>query len=673
MKLKIFFSILVSLIFISNSFSQVFVNQAGYKTSLQKYFYTNYPATSFEVVEEISGNVFYSGQLTLISSNDPATGMQIRKGDFSNLTREGKYYIRLNTNDTSYHFNISSNVFNDVFQKALKAFYFQRCGSQLFYTHAGIYQRNACHTGDAFYHSSTGQSGFKLSRGGWHDAGDYGKYVVNAGISVATLLLAYELFPEYFSSDSLNIPESGNGIPDILDEVKYEIQWLLTMQASDGSVYHKLTKEQFESFVMPSQDSGMRYIYQKSSTATGNFIAVLSRFYRLYKNYDSTLANQCLNAAKNAWNWLINQPSIVPPGGFHNPSGTQTGEYGDNNDSDERLWAAAELFESTGEQSYKDYYEFNYNLGGLINSTMNWQNVRTLAHITYLFSKQSNTDQNVKTQLLNSLISYANTLASRKNTNGFGVSINPGEYYWGSNSQVLNNGILLILAYTKTNDNKYLSAALEQINYILGSNAHNLSFVTGIGKKYPMKPHHRPSEADGILEPIPGFVVGGPNQFLNDPILQQYFNQNTPPALCYIDHLQSWASNEVAINWNAPLVFLAGYFNGFFITSVNEKETNQNINFQLDQNYPNPFNGQTKIRYTINSNSDNLLFRIKLKIINLLGEEIFILYDGYQSAGTYEEVFDSSKLSSVYLPNGIYFYQLNVNGVSITKKMVYLK
>ena len=673
MKLKIFFSILVSLIFISNSFSQVFVNQAGYKTSLQKYFYTNYPATSFEVVEEISGNVFYSGQLTLISSNDPATGMQIRKGDFSNLTREGRYYIRLNTNDTSYHFNISSNVFNDVFQKALKAFYFQRCGSQLFYTHAGIYQRNACHTGDAFYHSSTGQSGFKLSRGGWHDAGDYGKYVVNAGISVATLLLAYELFPEYFSSDSLNIPESGNGIPDILDEVKYEIQWLLTMQASDGSVYHKLTKEQFESFVMPSQDSGMRYIYQKSSTATGNFIAVLSRFYRLYKNYDSTLANQCLNAAKNAWNWLINQPSIVPPGGFHNPSGTQTGEYGDNNDSDERLWAAAELFESTGEQSYKDYYEFNYNLGGLINSTMNWQNVRTLAHITYLFSKQSNTDQNVKTQLLNSLISYANTLASRKNTNGFGVSINPGEYYWGSNSQVLNNGILLILAYTKTNDNKYLSAALEQINYILGSNAHNLSFVTGIGKKYPMNPHHRPSEADGILEPIPGFVVGGPNQFLNDPILQQYFNQNTPPALCYIDHLQSWASNEVAINWNAPLVFLAGYFNGFFITSVNEKETNQNINFQLDQNYPNPFNGQTKIRYTINSNSDNVLFRIKLKIINLLGEEIFILYDGYQSAGTYEEVFDSSKLSSVYLPNGIYFYQLNVNGVSITKKMVYLK
>lgn len=668
--IKIFF---INLLIFSNSFSQVFVNQVGYKPQLAKYFYTNLPASSFEVIEESSGNIYFSGELTLITPNDPATGMPVRKGDFSNLTREGKYFIRLNTNDTSYHFNISSNVFDDVFQKSLKAFYFQRCGSQLFYTHAGIYQRNVCHTGDAFFHSSTGLNGFKLSRGGWHDAGDYGKYIVNAGISVGTLLLAYELFPDFFNSDSLNIPESGNGIPDILDEAKYEISWFLTMQDSDGAVYHKLTKEQFESFVMPSQDSGMRFIYQKSSTATGNFIAALARFYRVYKNFDSIFANQCLNAAINAWNWLINQPSIVPPGGFQNPSGTQTGEYGDINDSDERLWAAVELFESTGEQSYKDYYEFNYNIGGLINSTMNWQNVRTLAHITYLFSKRNNIDQNVKSQILNSLISYANSLVSKRNSNAFGVSINPGEYYWGSNSQVLNNGIILILTYSLTKNNIFLSSAIEQFNYILGSNAHNLSFVTGVGKKYPMKPHHRPSEADGIVMPIPGFVVGGPNQYLNDPILQQYFNQNTPPALCYIDHLQSYASNEVAINWNAPLVFVAGYFKTSFITKVENKLRKDELNFQLEQNFPNPFNGQTKIRYSIKSNSDRDLFRIKLKIINLLGEEILNLYDGYRLPGIYEEVFDTSKISSFNFISGVYFYQLIVNETLITKKMIYLK
>lgn len=667
---KIF--LFVVLLNFQSLFSQVFINQVGYKTNLPKFFYTNRNATTFQLIEESSGNVVFLGSLNLISTSDPATGMSIRKGDFSNFTSDGIYYIKLNTNDTSFHFKITSNVFEDVFKKSLKAFYFQRCGSQLFYQHAGVYQRQVCHTGDGFYHSSTGQSGFKFSRGGWHDAGDYGKYVVNAGISAATLLMAYELFPDYFNSDSLNIPESGNGIPDILDEVKYEVQWFLTMQAEDGAVYHKLTKEQFESFVMPSQDSGMRYIYQKSSTATGNFIAVLARFYRLYKNYDSSFANQCLNAAINAWNWLSNQSSIVPAGGFRNPSGTQTGEYGDYDDKDERLWAAAELFESTGQQSFKDYYEFNYNLGGLINSTMNWQNVRTLAHLTYLFSKQTSANQFVKSQILNSLISYSNNLVNKRNSNGFGVTLNPGEYYWGSNSQVLNNGILLILTYIKTNDSKYLSSAIEQINYILGSNAHNLSFVTGVGKKYPMKPHHRPSEADGIVEPIPGFVVGGPNQYLDDPILQQYFNQNTPPALCYIDHLQSYASNEIAINWNAPLVFVSGFMNKFLLTKV-EKDEQKIDDFNLEQNFPNPFNSQTRIRFTLSSKSDEKPYRIKLKIVNLLGEEIFTLLDEEKSPGIYEVIFDSSKLQNNNFSSGIYFYQLQINEKSFTKKMVYLK
>ncbi|MCX8057259.1 MAG: glycoside hydrolase family 9 protein [Ignavibacteria bacterium] len=664
----------IYLFFMTSSFclSQVFVNQAGYKTFLPKYFYTNKNALSYQVIEKTTGQIVHSGQLTLINANDPATGMTIRKGDFSSFTGEGTYYIKLNTNDTSYHFQISSKVYEDVFKKSLKAFYFQRCGSQLFYTHAGIYQRNICHTGDGFFHSSTGQSGFKLSRGGWHDAGDYGKYIVNAGISTATLLMAYELFPSYFNSDSLNIPESGNGIPDILDEAKYEVQWFLTMQASDGAVYHKLTKEQFEAFVMPSQDSGMRYIYQKSSTATGNFIAVLARFYRLYKIYDSVFANQCLSAALNGWNWLSNQPSIVPPGGFKNPTGTQTGEYGDFSDSDERLWAAAELFDATGQQQFKDYFEFNYNLGGLINSTMNWQNVRTLAHLTYLFSKQPGKNNSVISQILNSLISYSNGLLNRRSVNGFGVTINPGEYYWGSNSQILNNGILLVLTYAKTNDNKYLSGAIEQFNYILGSNAHNLSFVTGVGKKYPMKPHHRPSEADGIIEPIPGFVVGGPNQYLDDPILQQNFNQNTPPALCYIDHLQSWASNEVAINWNAPLVFLSGFFNNFFLTNV-EKEKEIIFDFKLEQNFPNPFNSQTKIRFSINSTSDQELYRVKMKIINLLGEEIVTLIDEYKTKGNYEYIFDASNLSDEKFTSGVYFYQLQMNEKSITRKMIYLK
>lgn len=662
---------LLSFLIFNNLFGQIFVNQLGYKTDLTKYFYTNINASTFEVVNEQTGNVVFNGQLNLISTNDPATGMLIKKGDFSPLTNEGNYFIRINS-DTSFHFKISNNAFVELLNKSLKAFYFQRCGSQLFYTHAGVYQRQVCHSADAFFHFSTGQSGYKLSRGGWHDAGDYGKYVVNAGISAATLLMAYELFPEYFSSDSLNIPESGNGIPDILDEVKYEINWLLTMQDSNGAVFHKLTKTNFESFVMPSQDSGMRYIYQKSSTATGNFIAVLSRFYRVYRQFDSSFANQCLNAAKNAWNWLINQPTIVPAGGFKNPSDTQTGEYGDANDSDERLWASAELFEATGDVNYKDYYDFNYNLGGLINSTMNWQNVRTLAHLTYLFSNQLNADAAIKLQLHNSLISYCNTLNNKRHSNGFGVTLNPGEYYWGSNSIALNNAILLILAFRRTNNNQFLSCALEQLNYVLGSNAHNISFVTGIGKKYPMKPHHRPSEADGIVEPIPGLIVGGPEQYRSDPVLQQYFTPNTPPALCYIDHLQSYASNEIAINWNAPLVFVAGFFKNFFLSEVEYSRKQTPADFTLEQNFPNPFNGETKIRYKLLSQNQNNLYRVKLSIINLLGEEVAILFDGIQQDGNYEIIFNPSVFNSAFA-TGVYFYKLTVNEKFDFKKMVYLK
>lgn len=658
------FSLLIILFYSIKIYSQVFVNQYGYKTELPKIFYTNISASNFEVVDSETGTTFYNGNLQLISSNDPGAGMPVRKGDFTSLNRIGNYFIRLNTNDTSYHFSINQNVYDELFNKSLKSFYFQRCGTQLLYTHAGQYQRNICHTGDAFFHSSTGQSGFKFSRGGWHDAGDYGKYIVNAGISAATLLMAYEYFPSYFSNDNLNIPESGNGIPDILDEVKYEVQWFLTMQDTSGAVYFKLTKEQFEPFVMPSQDSGMRYIYEKSSAATANFISVLARFYRVYKNYDSTFANDCLNAALNAWEWLSNQISIVPPGGFHNPPGTYTGEYGDNNDFDERLWAAAELFESTGDQIFKEYYEFNYNISGLFNSTMNWQNVKSLAHITYLFSKQLNTDPIIKAQLAASLDSYCNSLLTKVNANGFGVTLNPGEYYWGSNSQVLNNAVLLILSHTQNNNLNYLKAALEQLNYVTGCNAHNLSFITGVGIKYPMHPHHRPSEADGIVEPIPGLIVGGPNQYLNDPVLQQHFNQNTPPALCYIDDVGSYASNEIAINWNAPLVLVSGYFNNISTTSIEEDNEFNPQGFYLDQNFPNPFNSSTRINwYSPESGWQTI------KLYDTLGRELETITEGYFLKGNHSHLFQIDS----FLPSGVYYYQLNCGSSILSKKMIYLK
>ena len=655
----------LSLFFTIKIFSaDVLINQVGYKTDLSKYvFYTAF-ADSFFVVEESSQIIFYRGSLQLEKGNDPATGLTIYKGDFSSLTREGVYYIKTGTNDFSFTFSISSEVYDSAFRQALKAFYFQHCGSHLLSSHAGIYNRLTCHTNDGYFHSSTGTSGFHFSRGGWHDAGDFGKYVVNAGITVGTLLMAYELFPDKFDNDDLNIPQSGNGIPDLLDEVKYEIEWLLTMQHENGGIYFKLTREQFAPFIMPSQDNATRYIYELSTTATGDFAAMLAKFARVYKQFDTTFSSQCLSAAENAWDYLSSQQSIVPPGGFHNPSGTVTGEYGDSNDGDERLWAAAELFESTGLEEYKDYFEFSYNLGGVLNSTMWWGYVKPLAQFTYLMSQQLSSDESIRNDIRNNLYDYCNLLLDKNNANGFGVTLSPGDYVWGSNSGALNDAIVLILAYEESDNLNYLNAALDQLNYIFGVNAHNFSFVTGVGTNRVMHPHHRPSEADGIEEPIPGMLAGGPNEYLNDPVLQQHFNSSTPPALCYIDDVGSYASNEIAINWNAPLVFVTGYFNSISATTI-EDETGSLIpdGFYLEQNFPNPFNPETTIIYSIPHKTN-----VKIKIYNSLGQEITTLVDATKEAGIYKFFFNASNLSS-----GIYLCRFNADYFNDTRKMILIK
>jgi endoglucanase len=652
--------------------ANVFINQAGYLSNLPKIFYTDSATDSFYVVDVSTGNVAFKDGLFYSVSNDPATGLTLYGGEFSSLETDGSYFIRLSNGDSSFIFTITPDVFEDALNKTLKGYYFQRCGTALLQANAGVYFHPTCHSEDGYYHSSTGQSGFRLTTGGWHDAGDYGKYIVNAGISVGTLLLAYENFPEKFNMDDLNIPESGNGVPDLLDEVRYELEWFLTMQKDNGGIYFKITKEQFESFIMPNNDSGTRYIYELSSNATADFAAVMAMAARIFQTYDSQFGEQCLNASLLGWNYLSSNPTIVPPGGFTNPSGTFTGVYGDNNDSDERLWAASELFETTGQSVYHDYFTANYNQGGIINSTQWWGNLKNLALLTYLKSKQSSSNQSLKNQIKNSLTAYCNTLVNRVSANGFGVTINPGEYTWGCNSDVLNKALLLIFGYEEIGNVNYYESALMQLNYILGTNAHNFSFITGVGTNSVMHPHHRPSASDGIVNPVPGLLAGGPDQYLDDPVLQSHFNGSTPPALCYIDDVGSYASNEIAINWNAPLVFVLGYFNGEGLTAVDDHGFNLiPENFNLEQNYPNPFNPVTKISWQSSVDSWQTL-----TVYDALGNEVSELVNEYRSAGVYESDFIAEGLSS-----GIYFYTLkaknSIDGSEKffveTKKMLLLK
>lgn len=654
---------------ILNLFADVFIDQEGYRPNTTKYVFVSAAADSFFVKDAFTNGMVFGNALVLFKANDPATGMTIYRGDFSAFQTPGNYYIEVNGVGVSETFAVQDTVYDEVYRKSLKGFYFQRCGVDLVGPYATPYFRNAGHLADGFYHASTGLSGFHLATKGWYDAGDYGKYTVNAGISVGTLLMAHEEFPGRFAKDDLNIPESGNGIPDILDEARFELEWLLKMQDNTGGVYHKLTKENFAGYIMPANDTGTRYIYEISSTATGDFAAMMARAYRVYLPVDAAFAQTCLAAAEAAWNYLESHPTIVPPGGFQNPPGTFTGQYGDGDDRDERLWATAELFLSTGNSQYNDYFINNYNQLGLITGEPGWQNVKDMAYLTYLRGSQGGINSTVQGILRISLINRCESLLNQRNNTGFHVAMSPGDYYWGSNAVVLNRAILLIFGYEETQNAQYLAAAEDQLHYILGVNAHKLSFVTATGSSAPMNPHHRPSIADGIVDPVPGLLAGGPNHNLDDPILQANFTSSTPAALCYIDHQDSYASNEIAINWNAPLVFVSGYCAAAGASmGINLPGSNLPDNIILFQNYPNPFNGSTIIRYRLKQAET-----VTMKIFDQLGEKLFEKSLGRIPAGEYQFTWNGISASGNKLPSGIYYYLVELDESSVAKKMVYLK
>jgi endoglucanase len=644
--------------------NRLFVNQAGYLTNGLKSVVANFPSDSFSVVTEGNSETLFRGAFSSSFNDDALSGMNLTVGDFSSFATPGTYKVIADDGTESFPFNISDTVYNQVYRLSQKAFYFQRCGSQLVMANAGIYHHLACHTQDGFYHTTTGLTGFRYAVGGWHDAGDFGKYIVNAGISVGTLLMAYEVFPDYFAADDLNILESGNGVPDLLDEIRYELEWELKMQDSTGGVFTKLTPKHFSSFMMPEDDNSTRYLYQISSTATADFTAQTAKAYRVFLPFDSTFAAQCLTAATLAWEYLEQNPDIVPPGGFVNPDDTNTGEYGDGNDKDERLWAAAELFASTQDETYGNYYLNNFNSVGLFTS-MSWQQVAPMAHLTYLLNV-ANPNEVTYAVLKSSLAQQVLTINGNIQANGFAIPLTDGGFYWGSNGEVLNDAVFLI-AFDKLNQNNANLVSISKIfNYILGVNPHNQSFVSGVGVKRLMHPHHRQSESDGIDEPVPGLLAGGPNQYLNDATLQQLFNENTPPTLCYVDTVSSYASNEIAINWNAPLVFVAGYLNG----KGNPTEVESDFGavpaeINLYQNYPNPFNPDTNINFSINEVAD-----VQISIYDILGRKITTLLNKRLGKGKYSIKVNSSTLN---LTSGIYLYRLIAGQNSITKKMAVIK
>lgn len=525
------------------SVKPIIVNQVGYLPDRPKIFFVTKPATSFYLIDLKTDKTVYHGKL-IYKGIDRSSKDTIWEGDFSDFSVPGRYKIAIpEIEEESYPFKIERNVYFDVYYKVMRSYFLQRCGEPIDDKITG-FKKGFCHMQKAELHPSTGEKGFLDVSGGWHDAGDYGRYLPTANITVGHFLLLYQLFPDRFKDGELNIPESGNGIPDILDETRYELEWMLKMQRADGGVYHKVTTKQFpDMWLPPERDTDPLYICKVNTPVTEGFAAAMAMAARVYQKFDPEFAKKCLQASKKAWKFSNANEFI----GFSNPKDISTGEYAIGLNDHTRFWAAVELYLTTGEEEYHTYVKEHYTKifsGREAITGISWDMVHTLGMYSYYFGDRG--DPTIKNYIKMKTISTADSIIKNlinMKDNFYKTALL--EFTYTSNRRIAAGSVILLMANLMHPKREYEDNALEQLHYILGRNTLNKCYVTGVGTDYPQKPHNRLVVSKDIM--IPGLLVQGPN----DPV-------KGPKG--YYDVIESFLTNENAIDFSAPLVVLTAYF-----------------------------------------------------------------------------------------------------------------
>lgn len=532
------------------------MNQLGYLPAADKVATVQWPqgshgsAKKFDVRHADNGARVFEGKLSEAKS-DALSGDWVQLADFSALKTPGKYVLAVE-HGAAAPVEIGNDVYHRALWMTIRGYYGQRCGCHV--NLGGGYEHPPCHLNDAF-DASSGKTGKFQNHGGWHDAGDYGRYIVNSGISTGTLLWAWELYEVSLHPLQLQIPESGGAVPDFLAEVRWNLNWMLAMQDADGGVWDKQTSRNFCAFVMPQDDSLVSYVIgsgqppYKVATASADFASVMAIAARVYRAYDETFAHRCQTAAERAWTWAMAHPGALF---IDNPKGITTGTYGDPHDGDELMWASAELWRTTGEAQYEQAL-LKQMPQTLKISAPDWSSVAPMAWWTYALAKRGGKSK-VMEQIRKATLNAADQLVAQSRSNGYGQTLAEQDYVWGSNGVAGNQGLLLMIADHFHPQGKYRNTALANLDYLLGRNCFGVSWVTQVGTNPFQHPHHRPSVADGLSKPWPGLLSGGPNRHPADPTAKLVPPQ--PPMRMWVDKWQAYSMNEIAINWNAPLVFL---------------------------------------------------------------------------------------------------------------------
>lgn len=475
-------------------------------------------------VRRVSINTSSCGAIPDSSQDLRWSGEIVYSCDFSALTQAGEYYLYAAGYGRSYPFKISDTVYNETYKTVMRALYLNRCGTDLPPQYAGQWARPTCHAADGVIHTSHTASPLYngetigatvSSTRGWHDAGDYGKYIPSVTQAINDLLTAYELYPQKFPDNFHNIPESGNGVPDMLDEVKWEIDWLLTMQAPDGGAYFKVVTTDWPNN-MPHLDLPTRWITEKTTHTTAQLTALLAAASRALRPYFPIYADTCLARARRGWAWLKAHPNCYPTTGFQNPTGIGGGEYsdpGETSDIDDRAWAAAELYKTTGEAAmhtdFLTYYIQNQPTFGW-NNFQHHQLKATWAYCTTTFPTEVSYINSYKNSRR---IGIENYELPRLNQTTYRCSHRPEVIpwiawgAWGISSTYSWSQIKA--SYLLNRD--FFDAAAINLDVQLGNNPQNRTYITGVGHDYPRDPLHHPSMSDNIAEPMPGLCVFGPH------------------------------------------------------------------------------------------------------------------------------------------------------------------
>ncbi|RZJ04973.1 MAG: cellulase, partial [Rubrivivax sp.] len=402
-------------------------------------------AKAFRVVDAKTGKGVLQGPLGAATRWE-LSGQDARLADFSALKAPGRYRLQVDGLPDSAAFEVATNVYAAVNAASIKAFYYNRASTPLLAAHAGQWARPAGHPDDrVLVHASAANAsrpeGTVISAPrGWYDAGDYNKYIVNSGITVYTMLAAWEHYPALFKDGELNIPESGNGLPDLLDEVLWNLEWMLAMQdPADGGVYHKLTNKGFDGVVMPADAKAERYVVQKGTTATLDFAAVMAQASRVFAAFEKQkpgLSARMLDASKRAWDWAQAHPNEL----YKQPPDIRTGGYGDKDVSDEFAWAGTELFVTTGDARYKP------DLAKLAISVPGWPNVNGLAWTT-LAHHRARLAAADNAAVTSRVAAFGEELTASWRNSPYRVGLSAKDYEWGSTAVMLNRALMLIQAY----------------------------------------------------------------------------------------------------------------------------------------------------------------------------------------------------------------------------------